>query len=73
MLVSELITELQKFPGTAQAFVMAADWYPKAQMPVSFVIDALGNKTPTVPLLLIYGGPNGFQSYDATGYQFTNA
>lgn len=56
----------------AQLQVMAFDWYPKVPLQIAHVLDAeTGSSTSiTNPLLVIFGGPNSFESFDNTGYSF---
>lgn len=60
-------------PSDAELQVMAFDWYPKVPLTIPYVVDAKtgGTANITSPLLVIFGGPNSFNRYDATGYSFT--
>jgi hypothetical protein len=70
MTVNDLFTLLNQYPGTAEVEVMAFDWYPKVPLQIAQVVDANNAQTPTTPLLVIFGGPQSFNSYDASGYKF---
>jgi hypothetical protein len=60
-------------PSDAELSVMAFDWYPKTPLTVPYVVDANTGSTANIksPLLVVFAGPNSFNRYDNTGYEFT--
>lgn len=74
MTAAQLFAILNTVPPNSEVRVMAFDWYPKTQLQIAKVIDATdGGPTIKSPLLVIFAGPNSFNSYDASGYNFPAA
>ncbi len=72
MTTQEAIQLLQLFPSDSEVQIRAQDYFPKLNFPVSFVIDANGDKTATNPLIIFYAGSNGLRQYDSSGYGLKN-
>jgi hypothetical protein len=54
--------------------VRVFDWAPGLHLSVYTVVDGITGSTKTIksPMLVVFGGPNGFQAYQNTGYDFNS-